>query len=177
MQHRGMNRAQGAGSRATAIVAGAAAIVLAFTLGVQPAVAAPAADFPSWADVQAAKRDEASAKAQLTALLHPGFIQTTGLAQLPRFPAYLDGILLRVRKLPEHPGRDRVWQSEAERATELYRRAGGTLPLAPDSPPALARVRWLLEELRLSLFAQTIPTSEPVSAQRIQRALSELTVR
>src|SRR5690606_11798160 len=68
MQHRGTIRAHGAGARATAIVAGAASIALAVTLGVQPAAAAPAADFPSWSDVQAAKRDEASAKAQLNAL-------------------------------------------------------------------------------------------------------------
>ncbi|TPX04420.1 peptidoglycan DD-metalloendopeptidase family protein [Schumannella luteola] len=52
----------------TALVAGAASVLLAITLGVQPAVAAVATDFPSWADVQAAKRDEASAKAQLNAL-------------------------------------------------------------------------------------------------------------
>jgi murein DD-endopeptidase MepM/ murein hydrolase activator NlpD len=69
MHHRGIIRAQGAGSRATALAAGAAALALAITLGVQPsAVAAPAADFPSWSDVQAAKRDEASARAQLNAL-------------------------------------------------------------------------------------------------------------
>lgn len=65
MQHRGMSRARGTGSRAVALVAGA---VLALTLGVPSAVAAPAADFPSWSDVQAAKRDEASARAQLKAL-------------------------------------------------------------------------------------------------------------
>lgn len=69
MQHRGIIRAHGVGSRVTALVAGAASIALAATLGVQPAaVAAPTADFPSWSDVQAAKRDEASAKAQLKAL-------------------------------------------------------------------------------------------------------------
>ena len=67
------------------------------------------------------------------------------------------------------------FRSRAERATALYRGAGGPLPLEPASPPALARIRWLLEELRLSLFAQSIPTSEPVSLQRIQRALAELT--
>src|SRR5690606_21721955 len=69
MHHRGIIRAQGAGSRVTALAAGAAALALAITLGVQPsAVAAPAADFPSWSDVQNAKRDEASAKSQLNAL-------------------------------------------------------------------------------------------------------------
>ena len=117
------------------------------------------------------------AKAQLAALIHPGFIQAAGLERLPRIPVYLDGILLRVQKLPESPGRDRVRQSEIEHATELYRRAGGPLPLAPETPPGLARVRWLLEELRLSLFAQTLPTSEPVSVQRIQRAITEAAAR
>ena len=71
MQHRwGMSelRGDGAAARVTAVVAGVASVLLAVTLGVQPAAAAVSQDFPSWADVQAAKRDEASAKAQLDAL-------------------------------------------------------------------------------------------------------------
>ncbi len=70
MQHRrgiSGSRASRAGSRATGVVAATASVLLSVTLGIQPAVAAPA-DFPSWADVQAAKRDEASAKAQLASL-------------------------------------------------------------------------------------------------------------
>ena len=117
------------------------------------------------------------AKAQLGALVHPGFIAAAGVAQLSRLPVYLDGILRRVGRLAENPGRDRVWQTEAERATERYRAAGGELPLTERTPAALARVRWLLEELRLSLFAQPIPTSEPVSLQRIERALAEAAAR
>lgn len=65
MQQRGNGRVRSAGSRTIALVAGAA---LAVTVSVQPAIAAPAADFPSWSDVQAAKRDEASARAQLKTL-------------------------------------------------------------------------------------------------------------
>lgn len=65
MQQRGNRRARSAASRTIALVAGAA---LAVTVSVQPAIAAPAADFPSWSDVQAAKRDEASARAQLKTL-------------------------------------------------------------------------------------------------------------
>lgn len=65
MQQRGNRRARSAASRTIALVAGAA---LAVTVSVQPAIAAPAADFPSWSDVQAAKRDEASARAQLKSL-------------------------------------------------------------------------------------------------------------
>lgn len=65
MQQRGNGRVRSAASRTIALVAGAA---LAVTVSVQPAIAAPAADFPSWSDVQAAKRDEASARAQLKSL-------------------------------------------------------------------------------------------------------------
>lgn len=71
MQHRrGMSelRAGGAGSRAKATTAAIAALLFAITLGAQPAVAAPTADFPSWGDVQAAKKSEAAAKAELAKL-------------------------------------------------------------------------------------------------------------
>jgi len=71
MQHpRGISeaRTRRTAASARAVIAAVAAAALAVSLGVQPAVAAPAQDFPSWDDVQAAKRDEASAKAQLDSL-------------------------------------------------------------------------------------------------------------
>ena len=114
------------------------------------------------------------ARGQLDALVHPGFVTIAGAARLRRYPVYLKGLRHRIARLAEQPGRDRVWQGEVETATGLYRDAGGTLPLSPDARPELARVRWLLEELRLSLFAQHLPTAEPVSLQRIRRALAEL---
>ena len=61
---------------------------------------------------------------------------------------------------------------EVQAATEKYRAAGGQLPLQPDAAATLARARWLLEELRLSLFAQHLGTAEPVSLQRIQKVLT-----
>lgn len=112
------------------------------------------------------------ARTQLDALVYPGFVSVTGLARLRRIPVYLDGIIHRVSKVAENPGRDRVWMSEVQQATDRYLSAGGSLPLTPDTDAAIARVRWMLEELRLSLFAQHIPTSEPVSLQRITKALA-----
>ncbi len=53
----------------------------------------------------------------------------------------------------------------------LYRDAGGTLPLPPDSEPRLVTARWMLEELRLSLFAQHLGAAGPVSVQRIRKVL------
>ena len=59
-----------------------------------------------------------------------------------------------------------------ERAAAIYRDAGGTTPLAADAPATLVHGRWLLEEYRVSLFAQGLGTAEPVSLQRLTKALS-----
>jgi ATP-dependent helicase HrpA len=112
------------------------------------------------------------ARAQLDALIHPGFVRLDGADRLPRLAVYAAGIVRRVERLPEQANRDRVWMLEAQAAQDLYRRAGGTLPLTAGLSPELVRVRWLLEEFRLSLFAQSLPTTEPVSMQRIRKALS-----
>ena len=113
----------------------------------------------------------ADARSQLAALVHPGFVSRTGLVQLRRVPVYLSGLIHRVSKLQENPGRDRTWLGEMEQATELYTAAGGNLPLQPGAPDYLRQARWMLEELRLGLFAQHLPTSAPVSVQRIRKAL------
>ena len=114
----------------------------------------------------------ADARSQLDGLVFPGFVSLTGLRQLSRLPVYIEGITYRVGRLAGNLGRDRVWHSEVEQAIELYRKAGGSIPLTPAIEGELRHARWLIEELRLSLFAQHLPTAEPVSLQRIRRALS-----
>ncbi|HAM25453.1 MAG TPA: ATP-dependent RNA helicase HrpA, partial [Microbacteriaceae bacterium] len=115
----------------------------------------------------------ADAREQLSSLVYPGFVSATGLAQLRRLPVYLTAIVHRIDKLAENLGRDRVWMSEVQTATDRYVAAGGTLPLAAGAGERIRRTRWLLEELRLSLFAQHVATAEPVSLQRITRLLAE----
>ncbi|WES64882.1 ATP-dependent RNA helicase HrpA [Microbacter sp. GSS18] len=112
-------------------------------------------------------------KAQLSGLVFPGFASRTGPAQLAHLPRYLQAAADRVRALPDNPGRDRQRMSEFERAAAAYADAGGTIPPAADAPAALVRTRWLLEEYRVSLFAQQRGTAEPVSLQRIQKSLRE----
>jgi ATP-dependent helicase HrpA len=65
-----------------------------------------------------------------------------------------------------------VWLTEVQKATALYTDAGGTLPLAPGARPAIRHARWMLEELRISLFAQPLGTAESVSVQRIAKVLA-----
>lgn len=114
----------------------------------------------------------ADARAQLGALVHPGFLHATGVAQLRRVPVYLAGLVHRVDRLADNLGRDRQWQTEVGQAVDLYREAGGALPLAADADPRLVQARWMLEELRLSLFAQHLGAAGPVSVQRIRKQLA-----
>jgi ATP-dependent helicase HrpA len=110
-------------------------------------------------------------KGQLAGLVFPGFAARTGTDRLAHVPRYLRGARDRVRALSDNPGRDRQRMTEFERAAALFADAGGTIPPAEDAPPSLVHARWLLEEYRVSLFAQTLGTAEPVSLQRIQKAL------
>jgi ATP-dependent helicase HrpA len=110
-------------------------------------------------------------RGQLSGLIHLGFVSQTGLARLSHLPRYLEGALVRLQGLPDNPGRDRAWMTEFERAAAAFADAGGTIPLPPDAPSPLVRTRWLLEEYRVSLFAQRLGTAEPVSLQRITKSL------
>ena len=114
----------------------------------------------------------ADAAQQVDGLVFDGFVSRTGLAQLERIPVYLEAVQQRMRGLTENSGRDRAWQNEVDRVREAFAQAGGTIPLPDQAPPHLVRARWLIEELRVSLFAQQLRTAEPVSAQRIQKVLA-----
>ncbi len=111
------------------------------------------------------------AKTQLAGLVYPGFVSATGLDQLKHLPRYLAGIAQRMQALPTNPGRDRAWQTQVETATALYTDAGGRIPPAPDAPANLVHARWMLEEFRVSLFAQSLGTAETASLPRLRKLL------
>jgi ATP-dependent helicase HrpA len=113
----------------------------------------------------------ADVRAQLDALVFDGFVSRTGPAHLAHLPRYLAAAAERVRALPDNPGRDRQRMTEFEAAAALYRDAGGVLPPRGEEPAPLVHARWLLEEFRVSLFAQRLGTAEPVSLQRIAAAV------
>ncbi|MDA4894133.1 ATP-dependent RNA helicase HrpA [Streptomyces sp. MS2A] len=111
-------------------------------------------------------------RTQLAGLLPPGFVSSTGVDRLTHLPRYLEAMLDRLKTLAEAPGKDRARMTEYERVAALYTDAGGTIPLSPGAPEALVEVRWLLEEYRVSVFAQRLGTAQPVSPQRIAKALA-----
>ncbi|HEY1966524.1 MAG TPA: ATP-dependent RNA helicase HrpA [Pseudonocardia sp.] len=116
----------------------------------------------------------ADVRTQLRELVFPGFVTVTGAARLADLTRYLRATSRRLEKLPREPARDREWmarvhQVQADYADALTERANGTE--RTEVPPALAEVRWMIEELRVSFFAQDLKTRYPVSEQRIYRAL------
>ncbi|MGW9628580.1 ATP-dependent RNA helicase HrpA [Microbacterium sp. NPDC055521] len=115
-------------------------------------------------------------RSQLSGLIRPGFISATGIARLAHLPRYLDGMLERLKTLANEPGRDRARMTEYERVAQAFDDAGGSIPLPLDAPAHLVEVRWLLEEYRISVFAQRLGTAQPVSPQRILKALSRASV-
>ncbi|WP_442928267.1 ATP-dependent RNA helicase HrpA [Microbacterium sp. USHLN186] len=110
-------------------------------------------------------------RSQLSALIRPGFISATGVERLAHLPRYLDGMLERLKTLANEPGKDRARMTEYERVVKAFDEAGGSIPLPPDARANLVEARWLLEEYRISVFAQRLGTAQPVSPQRIMKAL------
>jgi ATP-dependent helicase HrpA len=109
---------------------------------------------------------------QLTRLFPRGFVTATPAAQLAHYPRYLKGIVLRLDKLKGDPARDAQRMAEiATLATPFLRELSARKGQAD---PRLEEFRWLLEELRVSLFAQELRTPMPVSVKRLQKVWDTL---
>ncbi|MER7542842.1 ATP-dependent RNA helicase HrpA [Actinomadura sp.] len=116
----------------------------------------------------------ADIRGHLGRLIHPGFVTATGWARLHDVPRYLRALQVRLDKLPENPGRDRTLAHQVDVLTQEYEQALRRLhPSRRDEEPA-RQIRWMLEELRVSLFAQQLGTRFPVSDKRIRKAMAQL---
>jgi ATP-dependent helicase HrpA len=108
---------------------------------------------------------------QLGRMVCPGFLSATPPLWLERLPRYLEAIRRRIDKLELYPGRDRARLADI---AMLESRAAGRAARVDADTPALVEFRWLLEELRVSLFAQELGTAVPVSRQRLERLLESM---
>ncbi|HEX4725267.1 MAG TPA: ATP-dependent RNA helicase HrpA [Pseudonocardiaceae bacterium] len=116
----------------------------------------------------------ADVQAQMTSLVYRGFVTDTGLAQLPHVARYLRAIDRRLEKLQENPSRDADRMAEIATITAEYQRLVAGLPAAEAATEPVRRIRWMIEELRVSYFAQTLGTAYPVSEKRVYRAIDNL---
>ncbi|WP_250434377.1 ATP-dependent RNA helicase HrpA [Caballeronia sp. ATUFL_F2_KS9A] len=109
----------------------------------------------------------ADMQAQLSALIGKRFVIDTPYAQLAHFPRYLKAIAQRVDKLKADPARDARLAADLQPLAQNYQRALSQRGGVADA--RLAEYRWLLEELRVSLFAQELRTPMPVSVKRLHK--------
>ncbi len=110
-------------------------------------------------------------RGQLANLIHPGFVTATGAQRLPDLTRYLQAIERRLDKLPRDPDRDRNWMHRVQTVVQVYQQLRDEVA----DGPQLQQIRWMIEELRVSYFAQELRTPYPVSDKRIYQAMDELT--
>ena len=104
---------------------------------------------------------------QLDALFPPDFLLAAPLSQLMHYPRYLKAIHYRLDRYRDDPKRDAERQAALTALRVPYLRAVAARRGVPD--PQLTDFRWLLEELRVSLYAQQLRTPMPVSVKRLER--------
>ncbi|MBT8161089.1 MULTISPECIES: ATP-dependent RNA helicase HrpA [Arthrobacter] len=112
-------------------------------------------------------------KSQLEQLVYPGFVAQSGYAQLSHLPRYLAAIEKRLEKLPGNVQRDGLNMSAVQALEDDYDDAVSALLPGRRAGAELTRVRWMIEELRVSLFAVELGTAYSVSEKRIRTALNQ----
>jgi len=110
--------------------------------------------------------------AQLQRLVGKRFLLDTDWAALQHLPRYLKGVVLRLDKLRADPARDAARLAELRPLQARWQRKQADLRGAPHA--RLDEYRWLLEELRISLFAQELRTPQPVSVKRLDKAWAQI---
>jgi ATP-dependent helicase HrpA len=144
-------------------VLGVVASILSETAEVERAlrVAGSLSVLPSLTDV----------REQVGALVYPGFVTATGKVRLPDLVRYLRAARHRLEVLPDHPMRDAERTGRVHAVRDEYRHEIAEWPDGRPVPAALTAVRWMIEELRVSFFAQNLRTAYPISEKRILKAL------
>jgi ATP-dependent helicase HrpA len=114
----------------------------------------------------------ADVERQLARLVYPGFVAAAGTGRLADVERYLRAATRRLERLPDAPAPDRDRMNAIHELEEAYRRRLEEQPPGRPLPRELREVKWMLEELRVSHFAQHLGTRGPVSAKRIRAVLA-----
>ncbi len=124
-------------------------------------------------DARAPKEVGDDIQAQLARLVPKRFIIATPWAQLAHLPRYLKAVTMRLDKWRSDPARDAQRLAELRPIEQRYLRLLADRKGVHDA--RLDEFRWLLEELRVSLFAQELRTPQPISVKRLEKSWSQLT--
>ncbi|WP_353167599.1 DUF3418 domain-containing protein, partial [Providencia sp.] len=113
-------------------------------------------------------------KAQMGNLVFKGFVTAHGWKRLPDVLRYLNGIERRLEKLAIDPNRDRAQMSKIEHVQNMWQQWLTKLSPIQKNIPEVQEIRWMIEELRISLFAQQLGTPYPISDKRIIQTMESL---
>ena len=106
-------------------------------------------------------------KSQIAGLIYQGFVQKSGYARLPDLLRYLQAIDKRMDKLAQDVNRDRAAMLRVEQVQQAYQQLLAKLPKSKPISDEVAEIRYMIEELRVSLFAQQLGTKYQVSDKRV----------
>ncbi len=106
-------------------------------------------------------------QAHLQRLVFKGFVETTGWRRLPDLNRYLKAIDNRLDKLPADPTRDRLQMQSINKVEQALEAQLAKVPKLSSVPEELREARWMIEEYRVSCFAQILGTKYPISEKRI----------
>jgi len=112
-------------------------------------------------------------KAQIDGLIFKGFATECGWKRLPDILRYMKAIERRMEKLPIDPNKDRVHILKIESVVSDYKELLNKIPKGQPVPQKVKDIRWMIEELRVSYFAQQLGTPYPVSDKRVRNAIAE----
>ncbi|EOW9390074.1 ATP-dependent RNA helicase HrpA [Vibrio cholerae] len=110
-------------------------------------------------------------KAQIEGLIFSGFATECGWKRLPDILRYMRAIERRIEKLPVDPNKDRLHMLKIESVANKYKELLNKIPKGMAIPDNVREIRWMLEELRVSYFAQQLGTPYPVSDKRVINAI------
>lgn len=107
---------------------------------------------------------------RLQTLLAAGFASHTPWAQWPRLPIYLKAMTLRLEKYSGNPARDAARDADIQELEQMWQeKTDGLVKQGLPVSDGLAEFKWMIEELRVSLFAQELKTPYPVSVKRLMK--------
>lgn len=114
---------------------------------------------------------------RLQTLLAPGFATRTPWAQWPRLPIYLKAMTLRLEKYSGNPSRDAAREADIQELEQMWQeKTDGLVKQGQPVSDDLAAFRWMIEELRVSLFAQELKTPYPVSVKRLVKVWEKIKI-
>ena len=113
-------------------------------------------------------------KSQISGLIYQGFVQKSGYARLPDLFRYLQAIDKRMDKLAQDVNRDRAAMLRVEQVQQAYQQLLAKLPKSKPISDEVAEIRYMIEELRVSLFAQQLGTKYQVSDKRILNLINNI---